>query len=335
MNEAINIENNEIIQKIFDLKSHSFGRFGWVWWFWLFFFENPLNPEKPRQATIIWSAKNDVLNCNEIELGKRNPLKDDGSLQGAVTAWYFDGQKMHENILLNNVEINQTPMNLFTSFPNTSFCFKNGLFEVTLNNAMKFEALLEDGKEFTVPSIKKTKHLGLGYEMIEMKNLKLKAMVDGKVSEGTAMFQKVFLNAPPIPWYWGVFHFENGAFLSYFNPYILVNSVKKNVSFYDGKKLHEFNDVSVKKINGSLPKFYVKAKDNEKTIEFMVETYSKTVWKFRKKKFGLIPLKFDYRQYPAILSSFKFKDLKSSLTFSEKDLGKGIGNAEHSTGILI
>ena len=75
--------------------------------------------------------------------------------------------------------------------------------------------------------------------------------------------------------------------------------------------------------------------NKEKIIEFLVETYSRTTWKFRKKKFGFIPVKFDYKQYPAKITSFKFKDSQNNLTFSEKDLGIGIGNAEHSTGILI
>jgi hypothetical protein len=54
-----------------------------------------------------------------------------------------------------------------------------------------------------------------------------------------------------------------------------------------------------------------------------------------KKKFGFIPIKFNYRQYPAKITSFKFKHLHNKLVISEKDIGVGIGNAEHSTGILL
>lgn len=331
------MSSGEIIQKIFDLKNLSFGRYGWIWWFWLFFFKDQLNSKKPKQMAILWSAKNDAnIKCNEVEVGSKNPLKEDGSLQGGIAAWYFNGLKMHDNFLLNSVKINQTLSGISTSSPDTAFQFKESTFQISIGDQMKFEAtLMKDGNKFTAPWVKGNKYFGLGYEMIGINKLNLKAVVDGKISEGTAYFQKVFLKAPAIPWRWGIFHFEHGTSLSYFNPYLLGKSFKKDVSFYDGETLHKFNDIAVKKTGNPLPTFGIRAMDKEKMIEFLVETYSRTTWKFHKNKLGFIPVKFDYRQYPAKITSFKFKDMKNDLTLSEKDVGVGIGNAEHSTGVLI
>ena len=79
----------------------------------------------------------------------------------------------------------------------------------------------------------------------------------------------------------------------------------------------------------------LKAEDKEKTLEFLVEIYSKTSWDFSKKKIGIIPMNFSYKQYPARITRFRFRGKQNNLTLSEKNVGVGIGNAEHSTGILI
>jgi len=320
------------IQKIFDLKNIFFGENDWIWWFWLFFFENPTNPEKPRQVAILWSARNDIVKCNGMKMGTKKLLKGD-LLDGGVAAWYFDGSKMYDNLLLSRVKINLGQSGITTSSPNTSFQFNNGIFRITVEDKMKFEAtLLNDKNKFVSPWEKGHKYLGLGYDMIGINKLKLTASINGEISEGSAYFQKVFLKGPAIPWYWGIFHFKDSACLSYFNPRLLGKSIKKDVSFYDGETLHRFNDITIKKTRGFLPTFHIMARNKEKKIEFLVETYSKTTWEFRKKKFGLIPLNFNYRQYPARITRFKFNDLKTNLSLS--DLGYGIGNAEHSTGIL-
>lgn len=329
------MSDKEIIQKIFDMRNLSFGRYGWVWWFWLFFFENPLDPKKSRQIGILWSAKNDAnIKCNGMGMGTKDPLKEDGSLRGGVAAWYFDGLKMHDNLLLSKVKINQNSCNIFTTSPKTTFQFKNDVFYVNVEDKMKFEAKLENDNEFAAPSLKEHKHLGFGYEMIGINKLDLKVMIDDEISEGSAYFQKVYLNSPPIPWYWGIFHFEHGASLSYFNPYFLSRSVKKDISFYDGEMLHRFKNITVKKTENSLPTFCISANEGGKSIEFLVETYSKTLWNFTKKRF-FIPIKFSYKQYPAKIIRFEFKDKQNNLRLSENDLGIGIGNAEHSRGILI
>ncbi len=330
-------KSNEVIQKIFDLNSITPNENMWVWWFWLFTFENPFNSEKPRQLAIMWSLKkDDNLSCNSLDVSMKRLIKKDGSIEAVVAAWYFDGEKMHENFLLNRTELNQTSYGIKTPNPNTTFEFEDDTFRVVIDSNMEFEAKLEKGNKFTEPWFKSIKKFGRQVDMVGINKLDLKAKVNGKNLNGTAYFSKVSLKNVPAPsWYWGLFHFKNNRFLSYFNPYILKKSVIEGVTYYDGEMEHRFNNIKIKKEEGELPIFHITASDKDKKIEFSVETYSKAVWKFRKKKFKIIPINYNYNEYPSKVTNFKFTDLKNNRTITGKDIGIGIGNVEQTTGILI
>jgi hypothetical protein len=326
-------DGREYIARIFNLTKRN----GWLWWFWLFFFENPVDSSKPRQAAILWSTKNDGnLKCNDVLMGSKSPFKEDGSIEGGVAAWYFDGSLMQDQILLDKVTINLDESGITTTSPETAFQLSNGGFHIVMSDRMEFQAtLLDSVNEFISPWEKEHKYLGYGYEMTGINRLKLTALVDGDASEGSCYFQKVFLGTPAVPWYWGIFHFENDACLSYFNPRLLGKSLKKDVSFYDGQTLHRFKGISIRKSGGQLPVFHVSSEDSEAVIEFSVEPYAGTVWRFRKKKLGFVPVRFDYWQYPARITKFRFVDKRSNSELSEDDTGIGIGNAEDSRGVLL
>ncbi len=324
------------IHEIFDLGDLCLMKNCWLWWFWLFFFENPMDPARPRQFAVLWSAKNDAnLECNGVAMGTKDPFREDGSLDGGVAAWYFDGHRMNDNYLLDRTKLHLSRSGITTSSPDTEFRLDNGVFHVVVGDRMNFEAtLLGSTDTFTAPWQKQHKYFGQGYEMIGINKLTLKATVDGGMSEGGGYFQKVVLGTVAMPWYWGIFHFRSDACLSYFNPHLLGRSLKKDVAFYDGKVLHRFNEIKVRRANGSLPVYNVSAENEEEAIEFLVESYAGTVWSFRK-RIGFIPVKFDYRQYPARITKLSFRSKQDNTTLSEKDMGIGIGNAEDSTGILI
>ena len=93
-------------QKVFDIKNEPMPRGAWWWWFWIFFFNNPKNPKKPQQLMILWSTKNvKKLECNNLKI-KLNHLQDKNNLNGAVAAWYFDGEIMHHEFLLEQCDLN-------------------------------------------------------------------------------------------------------------------------------------------------------------------------------------------------------------------------------------
>jgi hypothetical protein len=326
-------DSRNTLKRIFTTNKAS----GWLWWFWLFFMDPREKGGIPKQAAILWSTKNDGgLRCNGKEMGVDHALGDDGSLHGGVAAWYFDGSSMQHEVLLDRVKIDLSDSGIETKSPDTAFRMVDGGFHVVMDRGMEFQAeILDDEHEFVSPWEKDHKWLGYGYEMTGINRMGLSAKVDGEAIGGSCYFQKVLLGAPAVPWYWGVFHFRNGACLTYFNPRILGKSVKKDVSFYDGRELHRFNGIHVRKIDGDLPVFHVSAEEDGKALEFSVEPYAKTVWKFRKKKWGFIPVRFDYGQFPALIRRIRFEDGNNREELTEHDLGLGVGNAEDSRGALF
>ena len=128
--------------------------------------------------------------------------------------------------------------------------------------------------------------------------------------------------------------FQNGGILSYFNPSLFGKAIKKDISFFDGDKMHLFRSIKVRRSGGEAPKFDISAKSASEKISFTVEPYSHSSWTFKKKAFGLIPNKLVYNEYPATISSFELTGKAGEKITLEK-LGKSVGNAEHTTGMLF
>jgi hypothetical protein len=160
--------------------------------------------------------------------------------------------------------------------------------------------------------------------------------VDGKRISGAGYFQRVFVNAPSVPWFWGGFHFEKGGMLTYFNPRALGISIKKDIAFFDGKDMHRFRDIKVKRSDaGKFPEFHISGEDAKESIEFTVSSYEHSSWTFRKRTRGIIPNKLVYNEYPAWIKQISLTDKATGKVRTEKDFGAAIGNAEHTTGMLL
>lgn len=324
-------------EKIFDVGGEPFPKGAWWWWFWLFFFDNPKNPEKPRQLMILWSTKNvKKIDCNDLHIKLRHPI-DKKSMDGAVAAWYFDGEKMHHNFLLEQCRIKVDDCSLMTdSHPETVYEINGSKNTVKIGGDMEFVAYAQDTHEFVKPSYHANNFIGSkGYSITKMNYLKLEGKVDGEAISGTAYFQRVFVNAPAVPWYWGGFHFDSGAVLTYTNQFVFGQPIKKHIAFFDGRELFELNDVEVKRVEKENPEFWVSGETDDYRIRFIVSAYSHSSWTFKKRSLGLIPNKLVYNEYPSTITKFEFEDKKSGKKITGGDLGKGIGNAEHTTGYLL
>jgi len=345
MKNVFNLKKATKIQnKIFDFSNTKPRSGTWWWWFFLFFFNNPKNPEKPRQLMILWSTKRDrEISCNDLNIILNHDLekKSRGKIiDGAVAAWYFDGEKMHHNFVLE-----QTPL-IFSKnslrAAKSAIEVKGKKITVVVNKGIKFDLRLKEKNSFTMPTHDSKKMLGFNYELLRMNKLDLTGVVDGKKASGSSYFQRVFLNAPALPWYWGVFHFKKGTALTYFK----IHSgratgeipLKRDVQFFYKGTLHRINKIKVRRTDKSgLPTFHVSGENKEKKFSFYVEAYSDSWWKFRKKIKGILPIKstFLWHEYPAVIKKFEFIDKKTGKKVTEKDIGIGIGNAEHSFGILV
>ncbi|MCK5346229.1 MAG: hypothetical protein KAR20_22620 [Candidatus Heimdallarchaeota archaeon] len=334
--ETIEMMTN-LEQRVFNIQNESMLHGAWWWWFWLFFFNNPKNPAKPRQLMILWSTKNgNEIDCNNLKI-KLCDSHDRSKLHGAVASWYFDGEKMHHNFLLEQCDINVTDKELFTdSSTPTSFVVNKGKNIVRIGNDFEFIAEAGNNNVFAMPNYRSHTYLGnKGYSLMRLNHLNLSGKVNNMPIHGSAYFQRVFINASTPSWYWGIFHFERDGILTYFNPNLFGKSIKKDVSFFDGREMHRFTDINVKKIGKHLPTFSVSSENYNEKLKFTVNPYSHSSWTFRKKVLGLIPNKLVYNEYPAVISDIELENNKTGKKIVLGDLGKSVGNAEHTTGFLL
>ena len=143
------------------------------------------------------------------------------------------------------------------------------------------------------------------------------------------------MNSPSPGWYWGVLHFEKGGVLTYFNPRFMGKNIKQDIVLSDGKDIHQFKKIKVKRIEaGPFPDFEVSGENETHTIKFTVVAYAHSSWTFKKRAFGL-PNKLVYNEYPMTTSDLVLKNKKTGRKITSDDLGFAIGNAEHSIGLLL
>ncbi len=327
----------ELERKVFEIQNEPMPQGAWWWWFWLFFFNNPKNPERPRQLMILWSTKNEPeISCNDIAF-RLAPSQDRNNLNGIVAAWYFDGEKMHHNLLLDQCNLSISDKELSSdSVTPTSFSIDKTKNTVKLGNDFEFIADAGEKHGFVMPTYKSNVYMmDKGYSLLRLNHLDLRGRVKNEKIHGSAYFQRVFVNAPMPPWYWGIFHFEGGGVLSYYRPYLLGKSLKKDISFFDGERMHKFDNIAITRSGGDLPIFTVSGENKDERIDFSVTPYSHSSWTFRKRALGIIPNKLVYNEYPAAISSLRLRNKRTGDEITLKDLGNSVGNAEHTTGLLI
>ncbi len=244
---------------------------------------------------------------------------------------------MHHNFLLEQCSIQVSERGLFSD-SRTPTCFSITKTKNTVKIGDDFEFIAQAGNNhnFTMPSYRSHTYLGnMGYSILRLNHLELRGKVRNNPIQGSAYFQRVFVTAPAIPWYWGIFHFENGGVLTYFKLHLLGKAVKKEISFFDGTKLHEFTDIKLTVSGETMPTFTVSGENEHERIHFIVNAYSHSSWAFRRRIFGIIPNNLTYNEYPARISELKLANKKTGETMSSEDLGKSVGNAEHTTGLLL
>ena len=339
------------------------------------------------------TKNHDKVMINDFLWHRKKGFEFDGeklTFNGMIAAWYYDGNKMIEPFILEERDFevrekvpgksNEGELKT-VSQPQDILTFSGNPEKYRL--VIKKKA--EKGKraidiDLTMTSVgrlseprynENTYYKSLGYNILKIRKMDLSGYFrtgqeaekgkkrgkgnskgNGKV-EGTAYFQKVMVNAPAVPWYWGTFHIKDGSYIQYFMPHVGLGIfrrcdkesflerrgkkfVSKSLEFYDAheNKRHIFKDIRIlRHLNDDkFPVFTVLGKNETSTLKIVADCYSKACWRFQQ-RFPLINPVFYYGEYPAILKLLEFNDAGKITTL--EDYGAGIGNCEHSWGFLF
>ncbi|MFC2162429.1 hypothetical protein ACFLRF_01995 [Candidatus Altiarchaeota archaeon] len=325
---------NDFADKVFDVSIESLRHKPWFWWFFLLFIDDPCTPDTPRQFMLAWTKKDaKEIYCNGREFSFEKRVSE--GRDGVVIGWYFDGSRMHHNLLLDKCCLDITDASLSTSSPATNFEVSPGKSRIDVGDRFMFDIIPDSDHGFLEPAYYKDNIIGeLGYSMLSFNRRAVAGTIDGEKVTGSAYFQRVFVNAPVVPWYWGVFHFKNGGALTYYMPYILGKSLRREVRFFDGVEMRVYESVSITRVPGKLPSFKVRAGNGREEIAFNVEPYSHSLWTLESRPLGLFKSRLHYNEYPAMIKGLTVARDGSEIVTQEV-LGEAVGNAEHTTGILF
>ena len=203
----------------------------------------------------------------------------------------------------------------------------------------------------------------MGYDILRLQATKCKLLVDGEVMEGTGYFQKVSVQAPSFPWFWGMLHFDDGSYLDWFMPHVTPMWSARddepwrlrdffrspNIGtgvFHDRKtgNTQNFNNCTVelskqnspdalKDENGKpLPEFLVKVWNEESSANIRVRAVSRARWVFDQPTRASWVRHLTYNEYPLEVISINYEDSEGSR--NESDYEWIHGNAEHAWGVL-
>ena len=356
----------------------------WDWWWWLVMIDDPENVEPGKQLMVLWSTKdNEVVQINDVTWnpkGKPGFDKEGGiRLDGMVCAWWFDGSKMHDEIISKVCDMIVLPAS-HPSWPSSLKSAMGGGAVVPLLDSDCSMGMLEDRSKFwlnltlsdkspiqsvrldltpwnpamsTARQANATYAANMGYDILRLHGTKVSGVIDDESVSGTAYFQKVCVQAPSVPWYWGMLHFSDGSYLDWFLPHASLTMLsrdsrawkKRDIShialsqgglFHDAKnkRSERFEIVSVTKgkQSNNLPHFDVHLKNGRTSIHISAQAVERAHWDFHQPTRGGVWSHLTYNEYPLVVKELNIRD--EFVVRLKTDYDWVRGNAEHSWGFL-
>ncbi len=342
----------------------------WLWWFILLFIhdENTISTGICRQLMILWSTKADKeISCNNFSLKIPKPIvyrsEEKTVLNGAAACWFYDSNTMNENFIFEQgtITIDSVERKLYQAGQHLSQLTQKGknlLLEISMPNKgfeLKAELSQKDDHFAIGPNHGRSNFGPFYVEGTRLELLELKGLLSHREKQeirGTAYFQKILLYAPPPQWYWGIYHFPDGSYLTYMQTFFgkpfFEGYKDKEVSmdrsyitftrdflYYDKptESVYETSNLEVKAHNHGedLWKHTLSAKENGFSASAVAESYSISTWKFEK-KIAFLPIKsrFCYGEYPAVIKNLSIETKKGKIFQS-----CGWGNMENTWGFLL
>ena len=372
----------------------------WDWWWWLLMLDDDEGNPSGKQLMVLWSTKDNpkvMVSGTEWTPKGRPGFDGDGgiSLDGMVCAWWFDGKRMYEPYIKRKCrmivvddehpswpgQVSDLGAGGGAVVPLTdddmSMGLKSDLSEFWLNlhsdeftqdsnvpNKMQFRLTPWNEAMSTARHATATYAMEMGYDILRLHGCKVSGMLDDKPINGTAYFQKVCVQAPSVPWYWGMLHLSDGSYIDWFLPHLSMTITSRDnqpwrkrdlghMSLSQGGLFHDsvsgksiaFDKVRVEKyasdaIEGdhganpgsNLPGFKIEMWTDSVHIHLDAVAIDRAHWAFEQPTIGGLVSNFTYNEYPLKVISLSISDDNGNRKLSDYDWIRG--NAEHSWGIL-
>lgn len=341
----------------------------WHWWWWLHFFENPDNPDYPKQLMILWGTRN----CNKVRVNDYHweptiPMEVEGNRTGfesIVASWYYDGHKMHDPFIIdhgrtetawddNSGRIRMEGANGVYSYggSDANFWLKIEAGNLVIDLSMKrwkeaMAKLVPTGSDFVGK---------MGYSMLKYRALssfgKIRIGPSETRVDGRSYFQKVRISSITPSWYWGTVQWDNGAYLQYFLPHVGIpmlrqsashrsmmdwgeRMVSRTLNFYDPNddKEHYMENITMtKRYENDLPIFAVNASSGDVELSIEMAAYARCCWNIAQPLIGPVWHGIFYNEYPSRILRFKLKS--DTLNADNGNFGRSYCNCEHTWGTV-
>ena len=342
----------------------------WWWWWWLLFLDDPNNPQQPRQFCCFWVTRNcSSAQIHDTHWQRAYPVhqREDGvDFHGMACAWYYNGQKMFDPLLLEPVEMSidrkgdwgslrVNERNIGFSGTPTDYQLKvsENSFDLDVRMTPWTDALSNitpTGRDYRG---------NLGYRMYKIRGTRVNGTLthlgEAEKVTGTAYFQRVRISSPTTPWFWGIFQSERGDFIDYFMPYLSPELLRRRpsersflgrprrplsatIGFLDGStgKHYDFTMKMRKEWDPKgHPSFHLTGQgrlETEGRIAIDIETYQRATWRIQQPWLGLSSTVLHYNEYPAQLVDFRMETPDGVV--ERKEMGRVVGNVEHAWGVV-
>ncbi|MBI4417010.1 MAG: hypothetical protein HY557_08505 [Euryarchaeota archaeon] len=354
--------------EVFDADpAHQLPRRTWWWWWFIFFFRNPEDTARTKQMVLLWGTRNCrklVINGHPWE-NRSEIRRTDSTIDcdGMSAGWYYDGRAMHDPLFVDH-----GPLHTEWDGGGRLVLANGNRYEFDAAKTPQVVSIHRPGLDITLQLHPWTEYLSqvvptgkrylyhLGYQMHKIRGVRVRGAIalGGKSEdlEGTAYFQKVRINSPTSPWYWGVFHAPDGSYVDYFMPHLGPPALRRTVrhaspwdwgewhlsnsfQFYEAAtgELHRIKRVHIaKRYVDDLPVFRLRGAMGGKSIDLETTCYARATWIIQQPVFGPITNVLHYNEYPANVTAFDFRDRGRRVTLDE--LGPIVGNCEHSWGLV-
>ena len=371
-------------------------RLSWWWWWFILVLPDPKHPERSRQLMVLWSTKETPsirVNNHWWKPGARMAIDEhDGHvLPGMVCAWWYDGDEMHEPARMTECRI-AAMRDTHPDWPGDGMGIGGGAVVPLTADDLSFGMLPDLSKMWlsfkpdheSNPDLPKSFEaeltpwwerpssatyannvyaLGMGYDILRIHAMKASVIIDEETVEGSAYFQKVTVQAPSVPWFWGFLHFDDGTYLDWFLPHISGSMSKKDSAPWSKRDsirwpsnarglMHDRSRGTTEKLDqgsielirpnepnaqrdsdGSvLPTFRIRLQNNKVKVELQVRATSRAHWTFDQPTRAGLTSHLTYNEYPLEVEHILLSDENGERNI--RDFKWIRGNAEHAWGIL-